>query len=99
MGTATTQPPRGMRTIKRAGHSVIERTRMTGNRLTVILDYEGARGADTVAWQLYAPGELIALARQRGMTCRVACSRFDETYPPAPSEPRMQLVFEKLEGP
>ncbi len=86
----------GTQTFERDGAHVTESKRMTGNRLTVELEYEDRRGADTFQWHLYTPNGLVALAGQCGLSCLIACSHFDEERQPSRNDPRMQFVFERM---
>lgn len=73
--------------------------RMEGNRLSVDLDYGPGRPADRFEWQLYTPEELRALGEAHGLALVVACAGFDESLPPSPDLPRMQLILEKRRRP
>ncbi len=89
----------GTQAFERDGLRVTESKRMTGNRLTVELDYGDGRGADTFEWHLYTPNAIVALADQCDLACLVACSRFAEERPPSSNDPRMQFVFERKHEP
>ena len=84
----------GTRTIERDGRSIREHTELDGDLLTTTLDY-GSGVEDVFSWQLFTPGELVALARSTGLEPAVVCADFDETVPSSPEHARMQLVFER----
>ena len=84
----------GTEVLERLGTKVRATNTMKGNRLTAHLDYESG-GSDTFDWQLYTPGETVALAAACGLRLLLACTWFDETKPPSPEVPRVQYVFEK----
>jgi SAM-dependent methyltransferase len=79
---------------ERRGRTITERKRMTGPRLTVELDYGDGRG-DRFDWRVFRPDEIDELTRAVGLHAIVMCSEFDESLPPSPDRPRMQIVFEK----
>jgi SAM-dependent methyltransferase len=81
------------RVAERDGRSIVERKFMTGDRLTVQLDY-GAGESDTFEWQLYTPEDISALAEQMGYQVLRICSSFAEQTPATAASPRMQLVFQ-----
>jgi len=83
------------RTFRRGGRTIGETGALIGHRLTVRLDYGPDRAPDVFAWELYTPDEIVALAREVGLGCWVACTGFAEDAPPAAESPRMQFVFEK----
>ncbi len=85
----------GTRQSVRGSTTVTERKRLTGDRLTVTLEYDDREGVHVFDWRVYHPGEIIALARCMGFDCRLQCSRFDPHRRPTRSEPRMQFVFQR----
>jgi len=86
----------GIRAIERNGIVITEKKFMTGNRLTVELDYGLSCQPDKFEWQLYTPDEICSLASELGLRCLLVCTGFNEKKPATPKNPRMQLVFEKL---
>lgn len=85
----------GVRRFERFGRSISETKRMDNDRLTVVLDYGADQPADTYAWQLFLPEEIVALAMRCGFTLVLTCADFDEATAPSADAPRMQLVFER----
>jgi SAM-dependent methyltransferase len=85
----------GVRSFECAGRTISQTRRMDGDRLTVVLDYGADLPADTYAWQLFSPEEIVALARQCGFTPVLASADFDEATQPSADLPRMQLVFKR----
>jgi SAM-dependent methyltransferase len=83
------------RQFDREGRAITETRRLSGNRLTVTLDYGPDTAPDVFDWQLYAPEELRALAAHFGLAQTCACTWCDERQPATPASPRMQLVFTK----
>jgi SAM-dependent methyltransferase len=76
---------------------VRERKTVHAGRLRAELRYaDGSR--DVFEWQLFTPDELTAAAAAHGLTCILACRAFDETLPPSPIEPRLQVVLERRRG-
>jgi SAM-dependent methyltransferase len=82
----------GVEVAERAGRRITTTRTMAGDRLTVQIAYDDAP-PDVVEWQLYTPDAITALADGLGLTTILACSDFDDTRPPTPNSPRMQLVF------
>lgn len=83
----------GQRSETRGGQRVRTTQTMDERRLTVRLEYEGAP-PDVFEWRLYSPAELRALVESLGLDIVTRCTGFDETQPPSPDQPRMQLVCE-----
>jgi SAM-dependent methyltransferase len=86
------------RSFVRGGRLVLETVRLDGNRLRVTLDYGPEVSPDVFYWQVYTPEELFSLLTPLHFRCTVACTGFDETRPPSPDSPRMQLVFQLEEA-
>ena len=84
----------GIRTIERAGRSVVERTALEGDRLMTSLDY-GSGVEDVFSWQVFTPDELGQVARPTGLDVRLACAEFHEETPASSEHARMQLVLER----
>ncbi len=84
----------GSRAHDRGGRVISEHKQMSGNRLTVRLDY-GNGTADVFEWQLFTPEEIAALAESSGFRLVLSCTEFDESLQPSPDRPRVQYVFEK----
>jgi SAM-dependent methyltransferase len=63
-------------------------------RLFVHLDYPDG-GEDRFEWQLFTPALMISMAESVGLRQLLACTAFDETTPPSPTNPRVQFVFER----
>jgi SAM-dependent methyltransferase len=85
----------GIWTLERGRRTVIERKWMSGNRLTVELDYGAGCITDHFERQLYMPNEIIVLCARFGFDCILSCTEFDENKPVTAEKPRMQIVFEK----
>jgi SAM-dependent methyltransferase len=86
----------GERAFDRGGVRGIERKSMSGDRLTVRLEYEGRSGLpDEFTWRVFTPDELVRHAGRHGLAPIVACSEFDERSRPSAGTPRMQFVFGK----
>jgi SAM-dependent methyltransferase len=81
------------RVFERGARAVNETKRMTGNRLSVRLDY--GDWYDEFDWQLYTPDELCELAKRLGFESLVVCTEFDGTQAATAEQPRMQVVLEK----
>jgi hypothetical protein len=64
------------------------------DRLFVHLDYPDG-GEDNFEWQLFTPARMISMAESIGLRQLLACTAFDETTPPFPTNPRVQFVFER----
>jgi SAM-dependent methyltransferase len=84
----------GSREFMKNGRSIRETTSMSGNRLTVYLDYGKAIPPDSFNWQLYQADELTNLCRGIGLSRVLACANFAPNAAPSLVSPRMQLVFE-----
>jgi SAM-dependent methyltransferase len=76
-------------------HLVTEMKSLEGGRLRVELSYDGGPVEDVFEWELYRPEDLDSLAMDCGLARVLAACEFDESRPPAPEVPRMQLVFER----
>jgi len=86
----------GTRTLQSGNRKIIETKYMTGDRLTVHLDYGPPIQPDTYEWQLYTPDDIRAACEEIGFRTVIGCSGFDESAPPAETNPRMQFVFGKV---
>jgi len=76
----------------RGGVSVRERTRRSGDRLHIELEYgDGSR--DRFHWQIFRADELAAAAASAGLAPLLACAAFDPATPADGHVPRMQHVF------
>jgi SAM-dependent methyltransferase len=84
----------GDRVIKRAGRSVKELKRLELDRLYVRLEYDHG-AVDEFQWQVFSPRDAAHLARQCGMTVKIACAEFNSRKPPDDDAARMQVTFEK----
>ncbi|PYJ18790.1 MAG: hypothetical protein DME96_00850 [Verrucomicrobia bacterium] len=58
------------------------------------LDYPDG-GQEQFEWQLFSPAQMISMAELVGLTRLVACTDFDETTFPSPTNPRVQFLFER----
>ncbi len=71
---------------------------MQGNRWHAVLTYRDARGVvggDHMDWQMFTPGEFLALAAECGFTSRLVCTWADENIAPSRDVARMQVVLER----
>ena len=73
---------------------VTETKSVQDGRLRVELSYHGGPVEDVFEWELYTQAQLEELARGCGLEPVLACCGFDESAPPSPDVPRMQLAFE-----
>jgi SAM-dependent methyltransferase len=85
----------GERRSERAGRTVVERSRLEGDRLTVELTFDDPPRTEVFGWQIFTPGEASALAESAGLELDGLCAEFDEGTPPSPERPRMQIVFDR----
>lgn len=85
----------GTRTFEREGRQITEHKAMTGERLTVTLDYGTVAPPDRYNWQLYTPDTIRTLVEAAGLRYLLTCADFDEARAPSLDTPRMQLVLEK----
>jgi hypothetical protein len=83
----------GERAFQKGGMAVTERKRLSGDRLSVELDYGPGRRPDVFEWQLYTPEQICGLGETLGLRPLVVCAGFDEHVQPSADGPRMQLVF------
>jgi SAM-dependent methyltransferase len=83
------------RTFEKEGLTIVETRQLTGNRLTVTLDYDGESPPDVFDWQLYTPEDIGTLASEVGFRVLTLCTEYDEAQPATSTRPRMQLVLEK----
>ena len=79
---------------KTPGGVVRETRHVDEDRLFVHLDYPDG-GEDNFEWQLFTPARMISMAESVGLSQLLACTAFDETTPPSPTNPRVQFVFER----
>ena len=84
----------GEREFKVPSGVVREAKRVEGDRLFVHLDYPDG-GQEQFEWQLFSPAQMISMAELVGLTRLVACTDFDETTFPSPTNPRVQFLFER----
>ncbi|HZC07312.1 MAG TPA: class I SAM-dependent methyltransferase [Ktedonobacterales bacterium] len=85
----------GVETAERDGRRITTTRTMSGDRLTVHIDYGSDLPPDIFDWQLYTPEEFGALAERIGFRRLVSCAWADESHAVTPADARMQLVFEK----
>jgi SAM-dependent methyltransferase len=85
----------GKRTLERNGRAITVSERLDGNHLSVESTYGSDAAPDRMEWELYTPEALQALAARHGLRTVLVCTNCDETQPPMPGLPRMQLVFER----
>lgn len=73
---------------------------MRGNRWHSVLTYRDGSGAvvggDHMEWQMYTPGEFLALATECGFAARLVCTWADENRAPSRDVARMQVVLERI---
>lgn len=77
---------------ERGGRRVKSRRSWDGPRHRVELEYEGG-GRDEVEFRLYDPAEFQSLAREAGLSVRLACAWFRESLAPSAEHARMQFVL------
>lgn len=87
----------GARLVEIQGNTISITNTMQGDRLLARLDY--VDGREIFEWQLFTPDEIIGLAQEFGLACLLACTWFDEQQAATPEQPRMQLVFERIDDP
>jgi SAM-dependent methyltransferase len=85
----------GKRMVERNGRATTISERLDGNHLSVDIDYGPDATPDRMEWELYTPEALQTLAARHNLQTALACALCDETQPPMPDLPRMQLVFER----
>ena len=85
----------GRHIFERKGVQIEATNTMSGNRLTCQLVYGANQGSESFNWQLYNLSEIIDLATTFGLTWLLGCVEGDESRPPSPENPQMQLLFEK----
>lgn len=79
---------------KTPGGVVRETKRVEEDRLLVYLDYPDGT-EDNFEWQLFSPAQMISMAESVGLRQLLACTDFDETTSPCPTNPCVQFVFER----
>ena len=84
----------GQRELKASGGAVRETKHVEGDRLFVHLDYADG-GQDQFEWQLFSPKQMDSMAESVGLRLLLACTDFDETTFPSPTNPRVQFLFER----
>jgi SAM-dependent methyltransferase len=88
----------GERELKARGRVIRETKHVEGDRLFVHLDYPDG-GQDQFEWQLFSPKQMDSIAESVGLRSLLACTDFDETTSPSPTNPRVQFVFERRASP
>jgi SAM-dependent methyltransferase len=84
----------GERDLKQPCGVVRETKHVEHERLFVHLDYpDGSQ--EQFEWQLFSPMQRSVMAESVGLTQVVACTDFEETTPPSPTNPRIQFLFER----
>lgn len=83
----------GERTTIQQGVEIVTRQHLNGDRLIVELEYRDRDERETFDWQVFTPETITALAATLGLDRALACTSFDESQPPSPDTPRMQIVF------
>ncbi len=86
------------RRFTRDGIAVHERKQLTGDVLTVELQYAGSGDTDRFQWQVHTPESLAVAAHAAGLELVLACSDFTEVLAASAERPRMQLVLQKPAG-
>ena len=84
----------GQRRFELPSGPVQETKSMTGDRLSVRLDYPDG-GRDDFEWQTFSAVQMADFAPLAGLTLTRACTDFDATVPPAPDKPRVQYVLQR----
>jgi hypothetical protein len=75
------------------GGVVREIKRVDEDRLFVHLEYPRG-GENNFEWQLFSPAQMMSMAESVGLRQLLACTAFDETTAPSPTNPRIQFLFE-----
>ncbi|PKL74540.1 MAG: hypothetical protein CVV27_19985 [Candidatus Melainabacteria bacterium HGW-Melainabacteria-1] len=88
----------GERQLVILGTRVHEEKYVTNKRLQVILTYLDTGETDRFDWRVYDPDELGDELQALGFRCKTRCTDFDEALLATPERPRMQLVFEAVDG-
>lgn len=83
----------GERTTSQQAVEIVTRQHLDGDRLIVELEYRDRAEREAFDWQVFTPDTITALASSAGLDRVLACTSFDESQPPSPDTPRMQLVF------
>jgi len=84
----------GERELEGPGGVVRETKHVEGDRLFVHLDYADS-AQDQFEWQLFSPKQMDSMAESVGLRLLIACTDFDETTFPSPTNPRVQFLFER----
>ncbi|MGH7506911.1 MAG: class I SAM-dependent methyltransferase [Longimicrobiales bacterium] len=85
----------GVRQLERAGRTVREEKTCAAGMLIVRHHYDDG-SESTFRWQLFSPAALADVARAADLNVALLCARFDPNTAPAPDEPRMQVVLERV---
>jgi hypothetical protein len=84
----------GERELQGPGGVARETKRVERDRLFVQLDYPNG-GQDQFEWQLFSPAHMTSMGQSVGLAPLLACTDFDETRSPSPSNPRVQFLLER----
>ncbi|MES2709880.1 MAG: class I SAM-dependent methyltransferase [Verrucomicrobiota bacterium] len=84
----------GRRDFVLPGGMVVETKQMTGDRLTVRLDYPGG-GSDLFEWQTFTEIQMADFAGKAGLGVMPALTDYDPAATPSPDRPKIQFVLER----
>lgn len=84
----------GRRTFDLPSGPVQETKSMTGDRLSVRLDYQGGT-RDNFEWQTFSTAQMEEFARPAGLTLVRACTDLSANVPADPDKPRVQYILER----
>ena len=84
----------GERDLESPYGTVRESKWVENGRLFVKLDYPDGDG-DAFEWQLFSPGQMVALADSAGLALNLSCTDFDVAAEPDSANPRIQFMLER----